>query len=60
MSNFHDEDLLEQLFWQFDEHRKRSGEERLTFKSKLRFYASKMNAQLITDLQQTENSNAER
>lgn len=36
----HDEDLIEQLFWEFDKARKVSGDERLAFKSKLRFYAN--------------------
>lgn len=37
-SNPDDEELLEQLYWEFDSERK-TGEERLKFKSKLRFYA---------------------
>lgn len=37
----HDEDLLEQLFWEFDAERK-SGEERLRFKGFLRAYAQRM------------------
>lgn len=36
----HDEDLLEQLYWEFDQQRKVSGDERLVFKNKLRFYAN--------------------
>lgn len=47
MTNIHDEDLLEQLFWEFDEQSKRSGEERLAFKSKLRFYANQVNSSVI-------------
>lgn len=35
----HDEDLLEQLYWEFDQARKCGGGERLIFKSKLRAYA---------------------
>lgn len=38
----HDEDLLEQLFWEFDEQRKRSGDERMAFKGKMRFYAKRI------------------
>lgn len=37
----HDEDLLEQLFWEFDAERK-SGEERLRFKGFMRAYAQRM------------------
>lgn len=47
MTNIHDEDLLEQLFWEFNEQSKRSREERLTFKSKLRFYANHVNSTVI-------------
>lgn len=36
----HDEDLLEQLYWDFDSQRKKTGEERLAFKGKMRSYAS--------------------
>ena len=36
----HDEDLLEKLYWGFDSQRKKTGEERLAFKVKVRFYAS--------------------
>jgi len=36
----HDEDLLERLYWEFDRQRKKTGEERLAFKGKMRFYAS--------------------
>jgi len=36
----HDEDLLEKLYWEFDSQRKKTGEERLAFKVKMRFYAS--------------------
>ena len=36
----HDEDLLEQMYWEFDDQRRRTGEERLTFKGKMRSYAS--------------------
>lgn len=35
----HDEELLEQLYWEFDSQRNKSGDERLAFKGKLRFYA---------------------
>lgn len=35
-----DEDLIERLFWEFDDRRKKQGEERLTFKSKMRYFAS--------------------
>ena len=35
----HDEELLEQIYWEFDDAKK-SGDERLKFKSKLRWYAS--------------------
>lgn len=31
-----DEELLEQLFWEFDREHKKHGDERLTFKSKMR------------------------
>ena len=34
----HDEDLLERLYWEFDQIRRESGE-RLAFKGKLRWYA---------------------
>lgn len=34
-----DEDLLEQLYWEFDEQRKRTGMERDAFKGKMRFFA---------------------
>ena len=36
----HDEDLLEQMYWEFDDQRRRTGEERLAFKGKMRSYAS--------------------
>ena len=36
----HDEDLLERLYWEFDHQRKKTGEERMAFKGKMRFYAS--------------------
>jgi hypothetical protein len=36
----HDEELLEQLYWQFDARRK-SSDERTAFKSNLRWYANK-------------------
>lgn len=36
----HDEDLLERLYWDFDSQRKKTGEERLAFKGKMRSYAS--------------------
>lgn len=36
----HDEDLLEQLYWEMDTQRKKTGDERLAFKGKLRFYAN--------------------
>lgn len=36
----HDEELLEQMYWEFDGQRRRTGEERLAFKVKMRFYAS--------------------
>ena len=36
----HDEELIERLYWEFDSQRKTTGEERLAFKGKLRFYAS--------------------
>lgn len=36
----HDEDLLEQLYREFDAQRRRTGEERLAFKVKMRSYAS--------------------
>ena len=36
----HDEALLEKLYWEFDSQRKKTGEERLAFKVKMRFYAS--------------------
>lgn len=35
----HDEDLLEQLFWEFDSMRK-CGHDRISFKAKLRWYAN--------------------
>lgn len=35
----HDEEMVEQLYWDFDNQRK-LGDERLTFKGKLRYYAS--------------------
>lgn len=35
----HDEDLLEQLYWDFDHERNKHGDERMKFKGKLRFYA---------------------
>lgn len=38
----HDEDLLEQLYWEFDDRRQKTGEERLAFKGKMRFYASEV------------------
>lgn len=37
----HDEDLLEQLFWEFDKEYKRSGDIRFVFKGKMRWYAQK-------------------
>ena len=37
----HDEDLLEQLYWEFDAARAKSGEERLRFKGFMRAYATK-------------------
>ncbi len=37
----HDEDLLEQLFWEFDQEYKRSGDIRWVFKGKMRWYAQK-------------------
>jgi hypothetical protein len=40
----HDEDLLEQLYWEMDHRRSKTGDERLAFKSKMRFYASKFRA----------------
>ena len=36
----HDEDLLERLYLDFDSQRKKTGEERLAFKGKMRSYAS--------------------
>lgn len=36
----HDEELLEQMYWEFDGQRRRTGEERLAFKGKMRSYAS--------------------
>ena len=39
----HDEERLEQLYWEFDQARKQSGEERLHFKGFLRGYASHVN-----------------
>ena len=36
----HDKDLLERLYWEFDRQRKKTEEERLAFKGKMRFYAS--------------------
>lgn len=36
----HDEELLEQMYWEFDGQRSRTGEERLAFKGKMRSYAS--------------------
>ena len=36
----HDEELLEQMYWEFDDQRRRTGEERLTFKGKMRTHAS--------------------
>ncbi len=36
----HDEERLEQLYWEFDQARKKSGEERLHFKGFMRGYAS--------------------
>lgn len=38
----HDEDLLEHLYWEFDHQRQKTGEERLAFKGKMRFYASEV------------------
>lgn len=38
----HDEDLLEQLYWEFDHQRQKTGEERMAFKGKMRFYASEV------------------
>lgn len=35
----HDEDLLEQLYWDFDHESSKGGQDRLTFKAKLRHYA---------------------
>ena len=43
----HDEDLLERLFWEFDGQRKKTGEERLAFKGKMRFYASEFRARSL-------------
>lgn len=51
----HDEELLEQLYWEFDQSRK-SGDERLKFKGKLRWYASKYAETLerkIVELEET-------
>lgn len=42
----HDEDLLEQLYWDFDHESSKGGQDRLTFKSKLRFYAQHVARQL--------------
>lgn len=42
----HDEDLLEQLYWEFDNQRKRSGDERFTFKAKVRLYATIMHERM--------------
>ena len=35
----HDEDLLEQLFWDFDHESKHSGDIRMAFESVMRYYA---------------------
>lgn len=35
----HDEELLEQLYWDFDHESSKGGQDRLVFKGKLRFYA---------------------
>lgn len=41
MKDLHfDEDLLEQLYWEFDTERKRSGAERDVFKGKMRYFAT--------------------
>ena len=38
IEDIQDEDMLEQLYWEFDHQRAKSGEERLNFKGKLRTY----------------------
>ena len=42
MTDEHDEDLLEQLYWEFDAQRKKTGDERISFKGKMRFYADQI------------------
>lgn len=37
----HDEDWLEQMYWEFDSERKKSGEERLRFKGFMRAYGTR-------------------
>ena len=39
MKSLHNEELLEQLYWEFDTARAKHENERLAFKGKLRFYA---------------------
>lgn len=47
----HDEELLETLYWEFDNSRNKKGEsERLAFKGKLRHYAT----QLVLSQQESE------
>lgn len=48
--NFEDqEELLEQLYWEFDSERKKQPEnERILFKGKLRFFAGQVNRYLNT------------
>lgn len=51
-----DEELLEQLYWEFDAARsKKSENERLMFKSKLRWFASKYAEETVNKLRRTEN-----
>jgi len=38
----HDEDLLETLYWEFDNQKNKGENERLAFKTKLRYYALQM------------------
>ena len=46
----HDEDLLEQLYWELDSQRKKTGDERLAFKGKMRFYASEFRQRCLGKL----------
>ena len=49
MTDEHDEDLLEQLYWEFDAQRKKTGDERISFKGKMRFYADQIRARCAED-----------